>query len=205
MKIIDISIPIHEGMPTYMGNTANQPKITTTTNGYITDTRLDMNIHTCTHIDAPLHMINQGETIESIGLERLVRRCKVIEVDANDRITEEDLHGKDIEQGDFLLLKTKNSFGQTSEKEFIFLAEDAAQYLIQMKIDGVGIDTLGIERSQENHPTHKGLFSNDIIIIEGLDLKEVDPGEYLLVAAPLKLTQIEAAPARVFLIEGLAL
>lgn len=204
MKIIDISIPIHEGMPTYMDNENNQPEIVTKTSGYITDTTLKMNIHTSTHIDAPLHMLNDGETIESIELEKLIRKCKVIDlVHVNDRITAEDLQDKDIQPDDFLLFKTKNSSGETSNTEFIFLAEDGATFLVEKKIAGVGIDTLGIERSQENHPTHKSLFSNNIIIIEGLNLKDVAPSNYFMIAAPLKLTKTEAAPARVLLIEGM--
>ncbi|GAE35504.1 cyclase family protein [Halalkalibacter akibai] len=203
MKIIDISIPIHENMPTYMDNQGNKPKISTKTHGYITDTNIQLNIHTGTHVDAPLHMINDGETIETIGLERLVRPCKVFDLTSvNDRIKAEDLKDLPIEQDDFILLKTKNSFGETSAMEFIFLAEDGAQFLIEKGIQGVGIDTLGIERSQDNHPTHKGLFTNDIIIVEGLDLKEVKEGKYTMVCAPLKMVKTEAAPARVFLIEG---
>lgn len=202
MRIIDISIPIFEGMPTYMNNQANQPKIKTETNGYITDTTIQMNIHTGTHIDAPLHMIEGGENIETIELSRLVRTCKVVDLtNVHDRITSTDLQNQHIERDDFLLFKTKNSFGETSAMEFIFLAEDGAQYLIEKGIKGVGIDTLGIERKQTGHPTHKALFANDVLIVEGLNLKDVSEGEYTMVCAPIKLLNTEAAPARVFLIE----
>jgi arylformamidase len=204
MKIIDISVPIYEGMPTYMGNQVNQPKINTKTHDYITDTTLQLNIHTGTHIDAPLHMLTAGDHVETIGLERLVRSCKVFDLtNVNDRITESDLKNLAIKKDDFILLKTKNSFGETTIEEFIFLAEDGANFLIERGIQGVGIDTLGIERSQTNHPTHKGLFTNDIIIVEGLDLRDVNEGEYLMVCAPIKLLKTEAAPARVFLIDGM--
>jgi arylformamidase len=203
MRIIDISIPIYEGMPTYMNNQTNQPKIKTETHGYITDTTVQMNIHTGTHIDAPLHMIEEGENIETIELDRLLRPCKVLDLThVNDRITAADLQDLPIMKDDFLLFKTKNSFGETSAMEFIFLAEDGAKYLIEKGIEGVGIDTLGIERSQTGHPTHKTLFSNDVLIVEGLNLKEVAEGEYTLICAPIKLLNTEAAPARVFLIEG---
>lgn len=205
MKIIDISIPIFEDMPTYMNSEGNQPKISPKTHDYITDTNLSMNIHTSTHLDAPLHMIIGGDNIETIGLERLVRSCKVIDLTmVNDRITAADLQGFTINKGDFLLFKTKNSFGEeTSATEFVFLAEDGAKFLIEKGVNGVGIDTLGIERSQTGHPTHKALFSNDVLILEGLNLKDVAEGEYFMVCAPIKLLNTEAAPARVFLIEGM--
>lgn len=67
---------------------------------------------------------------------------------------------------------------------------------------GVGIDSLGIERSQEGHPTHKTLFNNSIIIVEGLRLKEVVEGEYFMVIAPLKLEGTDGSPARALLIDG---
>lgn len=205
MKIIDISIPIFEGMPTYMNSQGNQPKINTQTHDYITDTNLRMNIHTSTHLDAPLHMIKGGENIETIGLERLVRSCRVLDLtEVNDRITAADLQDLSINKGDFLLFKTKNSLGETSATEFIFLAEDGAKLLIEKGVNGVGIDTLGIERSQTGHPSHKALFSNDVLILEGLNLKEVAEGEYFMVCAPIKLLNTEAAPARVFLIEGMS-
>jgi len=114
-----------------------------------------------------------------------------------------DLEKFEIEKNDFILLKTKNSYEDAFNFDFIYLARDAAEYLAEIGIRGVGIDTLGIERSQEGHPTHKTLFGNEIIIIEGLRLKEVEQGDYFMVAAPLKLTGTDASPARVLLFEGL--
>ena len=70
-------------------------------------------------------------------------------------------------------------------------------------INGVGIDGLGVERAQPGHPTHRTLFANDVIVIEGLRLKDVPAGEYFMVAAPLKLVGIDAAPSRVLLMEGI--
>ena len=102
-------------------------------------------------------------------------------------VSKADLEGFDIQKGDFVLLKTKNSFEETFNFDFIYLAQDGAEYLSELGIRGVGIDTLGIERSQEGHPTHKTLFANNIIIIEGLRLKEIEQGQYFMVAAPLKI------------------
>ena len=66
---------------------------------------------------------------------------------------------------------------------------------------GAGIDSLGIERNQPNHETHKTLLSNKIMILEGLRLKHVEEGPYLLIAAPLNIPGVEASPVRAFLIE----
>src|SRR5690606_37969723 len=111
MKIYDITAPIFEGMPVYKNKPEKQPSLSTNTNGHVTESRLCLDLHTGTHVDAPLHMINDGETFETIALERLVRSCKVFDLTSSvEKITKQDLEGLSIEKGDFILFKTKNSF-----------------------------------------------------------------------------------------------
>jgi arylformamidase len=204
MKMYDVTAPIFEGMPVYKNKPEKQPKFSTVTNDYVTESRVDMDVHTGTHIDAPLHMVKNGETFETISLEKLVGTCKVFDVtNVDDKISKNDIAHLDIQENDFVLFKTKNSFDDAFHFEFIYVAEDAAQYLAEKKVRGVGIDALGVERSQPGHPTHKTLFGNNIIIIEGLRLKDVPEGQYFMVAAPLKLVGTDAAPARVLLFENL--
>jgi arylformamidase len=202
MKIYDVSLPIYEGMPVYKNKPEKQPSFDTSQNGHVTETRIAMDVHTGTHVDAPLHMVPGGDTIETLPLEKLVRKAKVIDLtNAEDSINAEDLAGKDIQKGDFVLLKTKNSWDKEFNFEFIYVNHEAAKTLAEIGVSGVGIDALGVERAQENHPTHKQLFKNEIIIIEGLQLKDVPEGEYLMVAAPLKIRGLDASPARIVLIE----
>ncbi|RAK22276.1 kynurenine formamidase [Anoxybacillus vitaminiphilus] len=204
MKMYDVTAPIFEGMPVYKNKPEKQPKFSTVTNDYVTESRIDMDVHTGTHIDAPLHMVKNGETFETISLEKLVGTCKVFDItNVDDKISKNDIAHLDIQENDFVLFKTKNSFDDAFHFEFIYVAEDAAQYLAEKKVRGVGIDALGVERSQPGHPTHKTLFGNNIIIIEGLRLKDVPEGQYFMVAAPLKLVGTDAAPTRVLLFENL--
>ncbi|WP_226681831.1 cyclase family protein [Sutcliffiella horikoshii] len=202
MKVYDVSSPIYTGMPVYKNKPEKQPKQTTNTNGYVTETRLELDVHTGTHVDAPLHMVVDGETIETLPLDKLVGPCKVFDLTAvEDRITVKDIEGLDIGKDDFLLFKTKNSFDEDFNFDFVFVAEDAAAYLAEIGVSGVGVDALGIERSQEGHPTHKTLFANGVIIIEGLRLKDIAEGEYIMCAAPLKLSGVDASPARIVLMD----
>lgn len=204
MKIYDITVPIFEGMPVYKNKPEKQPKISRVTNAHVTESRLELDVHSGTHIDAPLHMMNDGDTFESISLEKLVGSVKVLNLThVEDGITKADLDKFDIQEDDFLLFKTKNSFDEDFNPEFIYLKEDGATYLAELNIRGVGIDALGVERSQPNHPTHKVLFGANIIVIEGLQMKAVEAGTYFMVAAPLKLIGTDAAPARVILIEDM--
>ena len=203
MKIYDITAPIFEGMPVYKNKPEKQPKITRATNAHVTESRLELDVHSGTHIDAPLHMINDGDTFETISLEQLVRPVKVLDLThVIDGITKGDLEKFELQENDFVLFKTSNSGDEGFNPEFVFLKEDGAQYLAELKITGVGIDALGVERSQPNHPTHKALFGANIIVIEGLRLQEVEAGTYFMVAAPLKLIGTDAAPARVILMDG---
>ncbi|WP_108670880.1 cyclase family protein [Peribacillus acanthi] len=204
MKIYDVTAPIFKGMPVYKNKPEKQPEISTITNAHVTESRISLDVHTGTHVDAPLHMMNEGSTIESISIDRLVRHAKVIDLTkVSDKITKQDIQDKGITNGDFILFKTKNSFDTEFNFEFIYVAHDAAEYLVEQGIQGVGIDALGIERAQEGHPTHRALMGQDIIIMEGLQLKEVPEGEYFMAALPLKLQDVDAAPARIVLIEGI--
>ncbi|MPM69580.1 Kynurenine formamidase [bioreactor metagenome] len=89
------------------------------------------------------------------------------------------------------------------EDKFIYLDKSGAEYLREKKVIGVGIDALGIERSQPDHGTHKALLGAGIVILEGLRLRDIEEDKYLLFAAPLRLVGAEAAPARALLIKCL--
>ena len=204
MKMYDVTGTIFEGMTVYKNKPEKQPNMNHVTNGYVTETRLEIDVHTGTHIDAPRHMVVDGDTFETISMDDLVGQCKVFDLtQVEDGISKKDLEKFEIQKDDFVFFKTKNSFEDTFNFDFIYLAQDGAEYLSEIGVRGVGIDTLGIERSQEGHPTHKTLFAKKIIIIEGLRLKEIHQGEYFMVAAPLKLEGTDGSPARVLLFEGL--
>lgn len=209
MKVYDISMPIYPGMPVYKNKPEKQPVFETSadfpTHG-IHETRVHMDVHTGTHVDAPLHMMEQGATMESVTLEQLVRPCRVLDLtEVVGSVKSTDLTPHGIQAGEFVLLKTKNSFRPEAEgfdSEFIFVSEDGAAYLAERKVAGVGVDALGIERSQPEHPTHKYLFSAGAVIVEGLRLAEVPEGRYFLVAAPLNFIGTDAGPARILLLSG---
>jgi len=205
MKIYDISMKIHHNMPVYKGKISKKPVLKVMSDfssGTSFETKLELNMHTGTHIDRPLHFLPGGETIDQLELEEVVTKCQVLDfTNANGKIMKEHLAGKRIKEGDFILLKTKNSFLNILEGEFSYLDKTGADYLKKTGVRGVGIDALGIERSQSDHETHKILLGAGIVILEGLRLKEVAEGEYLLVAAPLNVVGAEAAPVRAILIE----
>lgn len=206
MRIIDISMEIHPEMATYKGK-GMPPKRETYRRfeeGGVNETGLTINLHTGTHLDSPLHMVDGGTDTTALPLERLVTKARVLDcTDAEDAIRREHLERHTIEQGAFVLLKTRNSFDpKCGGEHFVYVARDAAQYLADLGVIGVGIDTLGIERDQPDRMTHVTLLSRDIIILEGLRLGHVEAGDYLLIALPVYIRGAEGAPTRAVLVDG---
>lgn len=204
MKILDISMPITKDINVYKDNATKRPVVTVVSdfsNSSAYETKIEMNLHTGTHIDMPLHMLENGQTIEKIKLEKVLTRCKVFDLThVEEKISKEHLSGKAISEGDFILLKTKNSLVENPGKNFIFLDKSGAEYLAGKKVCGVGIDSLGIERDQPGHETHKILLSSEIVILEGLLLKNIEEGEYFLIALPINVPGAEAGPVRAVLL-----
>ncbi len=203
--MIDISMPITETMQVYKNKPEKKPKITaiaTHDQNGMHESEIHMNLHTGTHMDAPLHMVAGGKTMKDTSIEKLVSPCRVVDVTGViSGITEDDLKDQGIQRGDFVLLKTKNSFSEDFDFEFIYLERTGAAYLAELGIKGVGIDGLGIERAQSDYATHRTLLGADIPIIEGLRLKDVSAGEYILVALPISIPEAEASPVRAVLLE----
>lgn len=206
MNIYDISMKISDEMMTYKNSDDKKIKLTNTKNHKehgIYESRLDMDLHTGTHIDAPLHIIENGEKIENMMLSKLITKCKVLDfTNIKESISKDELKTKNIEEGDFILLKTKNSLSDEFNKDFVYLDKVGAKYLAKLNIKGVGIDALGIERSQVGHETHKILMEKNIYIIEGLRLEYIKEDEYVLIALPLKIENAEASPCRAILMDG---
>lgn len=205
MKIIDISVPIKEGMIVYKNREEKKPIFKPTKtfeNADFYESRIDMDLHTGTHVDTPLHMVKDGLTMEQIPLDTWHGDAKVFDLShLEDGISLKDIDFLDIAQGDIVLFKTRNSFEDFFNVEFIYVKADAAAYLAQKGVKGVGIDALGIERAQPNHESHLELFNAGAFILEGINLKEVTEGQYYLMALPLAFEGVEASPVRAILIE----
>ncbi|WP_291633466.1 cyclase family protein [Clostridium sp.] len=207
MIIYDISMTIEKEMGVYKNIEEKRPVIKFDRKipvDSINESSMCMNLHTGTHIDAPYHVDDLGATIDAIDLNKVITKCRVIDMtNVVDMIAKEDLVDKNIMSGEFLLFKTRNSFTEEFQPDFVFLEKSGAKYLAEKEIIGVAIDSFGIERAQPNHETHKILFSNGITIIEGVRLKEIGESEYFMCALPLKIKGVDGAPARVVLIKDL--
>jgi len=202
MKIIDISWPLSENMTSYKNKLSKRLSIQATRvyqKHGVNESRIVLNSHTGTHVDAPKHFVKNGKGLD--GLDKFVGPCRVVEIKSK-LITEEELAKLNVKKNEIILFKTRNSNKKDTalfDKDFVYLGKTGAEYLVKRKIKTVGIDYLGIENKQPKHETHKVLLRNNIGIIEGLRLKNVKPGKYMLICLPLLIKGIDAAPARAIL------
>lgn len=202
MKFYDITMKIEKDMMVYKNREEKRPKFKEASKGLVYETQLDFNLHTGTHLDFSKHILQDGQTSENFDISRLIRKVKVLDLTKiEDGIGKSDLINFEIDKDDFLLFKTANSFLSEFDFDFIYLKKDGAQYLADKGVAGVGIDALGIERSQPNHDTHKILFKHNVLIVEGINLEEVQAGEYYMIALPLRIENVEALPLRIILTE----
>jgi len=202
--IIDISSEISPAMIVYKNKKGKKPTIksTRTIKQGATESRISLDSHTGTHVDAPKHMIANGKGMEIFGLEPFVGKCRVIDfTNVEERITLDNVRKIKPKKGERILFKTKNSSDTKFNKNFIYLESRAAKFLSERGIVLVGIDALGLERGDKLHLAHKYLLKKRIPIVEGLNLKKVISGKYFLCVLPLKIKNIDGSPARAVLIK----
>ncbi len=149
-------------------------------------------LHTATHIDAPLHFIDGAKSIEQFPPELFIGECAVVEAPpgpVTGAFAENNFPWQNCER---LLIKGNG---------MAYLMESSAYYIVDSGIKLVGTDSQSIGNHSSNDIIHKAILSADIPIIEGLDLTDVEPGRYFLVAEPIKIGGLEAAPCRAVLIK----
>jgi arylformamidase len=208
MNIIDISIPLNSKLPTWPDGYGLKISklLEINENSEVNVSRLDLDVHCGTHIDSPLHFVKDGKTTNEINLDRLIGEVLVVEFGEEiSIITPEILEAKLINKNvKRILLKTSNSHKKLwdldkFDKDFCAISSEAANWLYLNNIDLIGIDYCSIQKFYDSNDTHKILLKNNIIILEGLDLRNVQEGLYNLICLPLSVEGIEGVPVRAIL------
>jgi arylformamidase len=166
--------------------------------------RIDMGSHTGTHMDAPLHFVRGGKGLDEMPLDATIGRARVIEIHDPESVKPNELRLHGISRGERILFKTQNSARAWQKdafvEDFVYVSQEAARYLAGCKIQTVGIDYLSVGGFfRDGVETHQALLEAGVWIIEGLDLSQVEPGEYELICLPLKIEGSDGAPARAIL------
>ncbi|HAR94493.1 MAG TPA: arylformamidase [Deltaproteobacteria bacterium] len=201
---IDVSVPLVNGMISYPGdppveisrlpaNHDEDPMIS----------RLSASVHLGTHIDAPLHYIPEGKGIDLMPAAAMIGPARVIGIADPHVISVNDLQAHSLSPGERILFKTRNSSLWESpvfREDYVYLSTEGASFLAEKGVLALGIDYLSIGGFNTNEPeVHRILLEAGVWIIEGLNLRGVEPGQYDLVCMPLRIIGVEAAPARVMI------
>lgn len=211
MKIIDVTLAMRPDMPTWPGEQGPrvEPHSRISAGKPANVSLVSFANHTGTHVDPPVHFLEGTGSVDEMPLEAMLGPCRVLRYDGPPHITGAWLEGQRVPPSvTRLLFRTRNSElwrdpTHAFVREFVALDETAAQWCVERGVVLVGVDYLSIEpfgSSPKGHPVHKTLLRKNVVIVEGLDLREADPGDYELVCLPMKLHRGDGAPARVVLV-----
>ncbi|HZW54876.1 MAG TPA: cyclase family protein [Nitrososphaerales archaeon] len=201
---IDISVGLREGMVHWPGNPPFLiERVTDMSRGDSANvSKLSMGSHTGTHVDAPVHFIPGGKSLDEIPVEAMIGPARIIEIANKEKITQEELEGCKIQGDERILFRTVNSLrawnSDTFVEDFVFISKEAASYLASLRVRTVGVDYLSVGGFKSDAvETHRALLGAGVCIIEGLDLSRVIAGSYELICLPIKVVGGDGAPARV--------
>jgi len=213
MKIYDISIPTTNGMVNWPGDPpVKLSQISEIKKGDESNiSYLEMCVHTGTHIDAPKHYIDDGKTIDAIIMEKLIGEVLVVNIKAEiNVITEEVLRSHSqfdaIIKAKRILFHTRNSNlwearSETFDKTYVGIDRSGAKFLTELDVDLVGLDYLSVAPFTETLEPHQIFLSNEVVLLEGINLKNIVEGFYRLFCLPLNIPGSDGAPARAILIK----
>lgn len=212
MKIYDISTTIFPGMVTW--ENAEPPLCLAWAaqigeNSPCNVSTLTGGMHTGTHLDAPLHFVEGGATVESLKLTSLLGDAQLVEIYDSPAISGYNLQNAGVNKDTKrLLLKTDNTRKRLLDnpvfaKDYVGIDSSGARWLVEQGIELVGMDYLSVgPYGKRNVETHKILLQAGIVVVEGLSLVDVSAGTYMMAALPLKIAGAEGSPCRVVLWEG---
>lgn len=207
MKIHDITVPIKTGMLHYPGSPAVEVAIgKSMAKGDAGNTsRLTCSVHTGTHVDAPYHYVQDGARIDELDLATLIGPARLFELDVDGEITPAHLARLDLGGVTRALFKTKNShlmYEPEFTKDYTHFGVAGSEVLVRHGLRLLGIDYISVEGyGDPNSPAHKVLLGSGMIVLEGIDLRAIAPGDYQLICLPLKIARGDGAPARVVLVD----
>lgn len=214
METVDLTRGIEEGMTTF--HTDLHSDVHIDQRGSITkhgrETReVTVGTHTGTHLDAPRHFINEGQTVEDLSLDALLGPVELVDfthVDENEPVTVSMLEDETLGKRTIFQFGWGDRFGDSDAfyNDYPYLTISAAEYLVDEGVEMLGFDTPSPDMSSrpldggdEDSPVHKVFLRNDVILVEYLmNLDEVDfESDWNVAALPLKIDGADGAPARV--------
>ncbi|WP_419783388.1 cyclase family protein [Maridesulfovibrio sp.] len=208
MKTIDLSHTIKDGMPVFPGTeTPSIEDVFTHEMHGFWEHRLTLFSHVGTHVDAPAHMIKDAPTLDQMSTDRFIGPGVCINCTAknsqNPAITIDDLipYESEISESDFVILNSgwyKNWGKNEYFTHYPALTEEAARWLVDFDLKGVGVDVISIDSAElSGYEVHNILLEQNIIAIENLNnLHQLPADGFIFSCLPLKYDQADGSPVR---------
>lgn len=205
LTVMDLSHPMHSGMPFYPGT--EPPRITPVTSvandGYA-EKSISVWSHTGTHMDAPAHLIAGGKTLDQFPASQFVGRGLVIDVSrCGPVINVSDLQACSVplQAAEFVCLYSgwSRHWGAPAYfQNFPVLSRDAIEYLVSFPLKGLGVDMISIDRVDGlNVPNHLLVLGQDLLIIENLtNLEPLLNLDFQFQGFPLSIVEADGSPIR---------
>lgn len=204
MAIYDLTLNLHEAQPAWPSDTpySRVPTSETSKGDECNVSQVAMSTHFATHLDAPFHFEPKGLRLDALDLNTLIGPALLHEVGGEAPLILPE-HLPPLDGVERIIFKTRNSQyidDAVFHEDFTALSLEAAQALTAAGVKLVGIDYFSIEAFKNpGHPVHHELCGKGMIIVEGLDLRRVQPGNYELIALPLKFKDADGSPCRAVL------
>ncbi|THH41156.1 cyclase family protein [Neolewinella litorea] len=210
----DVTYPIFEGMTGWPGQPDTNLEMLSCI--HCGDTAkvsvIHMSVHTGTHMDAPCHFLAQGTDISRFPISVGLGPVRIARIDCVAEVTPQDLEAyekrtRPLLAGDRLLLRTPNSDAAfwpqaPFNKDYHGIGPAAAHWIADRKLQLVGVDYLSVGPFYQGNPqTHRALLGADVWVIEGVDLRRTDEGDYDMICLPLKIAGSDGSPIRILLRE----
>ncbi|MBI5566426.1 MAG: cyclase family protein [Chloroflexi bacterium] len=210
MPIFDITLTISNDLPVWPGDPAvNFYRVADVNNGDVcTLSRLETGSHIGTHLDAPLHFVKGGRTVDQLDLTVLIGPCVVVYVPDATVINAALLDTLDIPADTRrLLFRTRNSEiwargDNVCHTDYVGIDPSGAAWLVERGVQLVGVDYMSVAPFADTIVPHEILLGAGIIAVENLNLSGIEPGNYQLICLPLKLKGGDGAPVRAILISN---
>ncbi len=206
MAVYDVTLPLRPGMVVWPGDREFRlhPSVEPDADNPFTVSEMQLSVHTGTHVDAPRHIFAGREGVETLPLDVLIGPARVVDARGVPALTASVLARLDIPQVPRLLFLTDNTVrglvhAPRFHEDFVAVTADGARWLVERGVRLVGIDYLSIAPFDEAVEPHRVLLAAGVVVVEGLDLTNVPPGDYELLCLPMKVVGADGAPARVVL------
>jgi arylformamidase len=209
VRIHDITRPVTKGIPVWPGDTPYDFRFVAkiAEGSSVNVGRVEMSVHTGAHTDAPLHFDDRGADVASVPLSKYLGPCVVVDVRAGGAGGIEPQHlpahaDEAVRRTKRLLVRSYVKRPAAFDEDMTHATPALADWLQERGAVLFGIDTDSMDAfDSKDLPAHNRLNRHAIAILEGIDLSSVKPGEYELIALPLRLVGADASPVRAVLVE----